>query len=140
MYVGASHGNILWRSFTTFVTLSTVFCQQGDNPAQAAFQSLLLNLRNATPTVAGWNLLMSRTSSSLSQHENHTFEHSTHLLSTNNYVAFHNKQMLKHLIAPIARCLAEIRKQPSMLATEDEQLSLTVLLSVGQQFMLTTNI
>ena len=48
--------------------------------------------------------------------------------------------MLKHLIAPIARCLAEIRKQPSMLAIEDEQLSLTILLSIGQQVMLTTNL
>ena len=91
MYVGALHGNILWRSFTTFVTLSIVFRQQGDNPVQVAFRSLLLNLRNATPTIADWNLLMSRKYSSLSQHENHTFEHSTHLLSTKNYATFHNK-------------------------------------------------
>ena len=37
MYVGVSHGNTLWCSSNAFVTLSTVFCQQGDNPAQVAF-------------------------------------------------------------------------------------------------------
>ena len=33
MYVGASCGNTLWRTFDTFITLSMVFRQQGDAPS-----------------------------------------------------------------------------------------------------------
>ena len=140
MYVGASRGNTLWRTFDTFITLSMVFCQQGDDPSQIHFRQLLLNLRNATPTIADWTLLMSRTSSSLSQTENRVFDQSTHLFSTNNSVALHNKQMLKQLNVPIALCSVEVRKQTLLLSPEDEQLDMVVLLAFGQQVMLTTNL
>ena len=83
---------------------------------------------------------MSRTSSSLSQTENCIFDQSTHLFSTGNFVALHNKQMLKQLNVPIALCSAKVKKQTLLLAPEDEQLDMVVLLAVGQQVMLTTNL
>ena len=48
--------------------------------------------------------------------------------------------MLKQLNVPIALCSAEVRKQTLLLAPEDEQLDMVVLLVVGQQVMLTTNL
>ena len=48
--------------------------------------------------------------------------------------------MLKQLNVPIALCSAEVRKQTLLLAPEDEQLDMVVLLAVGQQVMLTTNL
>ena len=51
MYAVSSIGTTLWRTFDTFIMLETIFRQQGNNPSQTAFRQLLLNLRNATPTV-----------------------------------------------------------------------------------------
>ena len=73
MYANTSHGNSRWFTFNTFVTLSTIFQQQGNTPSQIAFHQLLLNLRNGTPTLSDWTLLMSRKTSSLSHEQNHAF-------------------------------------------------------------------
>ena len=97
MYIGTSHGNALWCSFDTIVTLSTIFHQSGDNLSQIAFRQLLTNIRNAHPTIEDWNLLMSRTNSSISHSEQSSFEDAIHLYATNDYVMLHNKQMLKKL-------------------------------------------
>ena len=51
MYAGSSIGTALWRTFDTFMTLETIFRQQGNSPSQTAFRKLLLNLQNATPTI-----------------------------------------------------------------------------------------
>ena len=51
MYAGSSVGTALWRTFDTFITLKTIFRQQGNSPSQTAFRQLLLNLQNGTPTV-----------------------------------------------------------------------------------------
>ena len=51
MYAGSSVGTSLWSTFDTFITLETIFQQQGNSPSHTAFRKLLLNLRNATPNV-----------------------------------------------------------------------------------------
>lgn len=51
MYASTSHGGILWRSFTTIITLNKIFCQIGDDPTKISFRALLSNLRNAEPTI-----------------------------------------------------------------------------------------
>ena len=51
MYVGSSIGTAIWRTFDTFITLETIFRQQGNSPSETSFRQLLLNLRNATPTI-----------------------------------------------------------------------------------------
>lgn len=111
IYASSSRGNALWRTFDTFVMLSTIFHQQGDGPSQIVFRQLLLNLRNATPTLEYWALLMTRTTSSLSRVENCSFEHSTHLYAIDSSIALHNKHMLKHLNMPIVHCFAEQTNQ-----------------------------
>ena len=74
MYAGPSIGTALWRTFDTFITLETIFQQQGNSPSQTAFRQLLLNLQNATPTVEDWALLMTRTTSCFSHVENCSFQ------------------------------------------------------------------
>ena len=51
MYASSSVGTALWHTFDTFITLETIFQQQGNSPSQTAFRKLLLNLRNANPTI-----------------------------------------------------------------------------------------
>ena len=74
MYVGSSVGTALWRTFDTFITLEIIFRQQGNIPSQTSFLQPLLNLRNATPIVEDWALLMTRTTSCLSHVENYSFQ------------------------------------------------------------------
>ena len=69
MYVGTSRGTTLWQSFDIVVTVSTVFRQQGTSPAQISFCQLLSNLRNATPTIDDWKLLMTRSKTNLPEAE-----------------------------------------------------------------------
>ena len=95
MYVGSFVGTALWHTFDTFITLETIFRQQGNSPSQTTFQQLLLNLRNATPTFKDWVLLMTRTTSCLSHVENYSFGQSIHLYPTNSSIALHNKHMMK---------------------------------------------
>ena len=95
MYAGSSIGTALWHTFDTFTTLKTIFRQQGNSPSQTSFRQLLLNLRNETPTIEYWALLMTRTTSCLSHVENYSFEQSIHLYPINCFVALHNKHMLK---------------------------------------------
>ena len=83
---------------------------------------------------------MTITTSSLLHVENCSFEQSTHLYATNRYVSMQNKHMLKHLNMPIAHCLAEQSKIHIRQSIDDEQLPLEVLLAIGQQVMLTTNL
>ena len=73
MYAGSSIRTALWRTFDTFITLETIFRQQGNSPSQIAFRKLLLNLQKATPTVEYWALLMTITTSCLSHVENSSF-------------------------------------------------------------------
>ena len=48
--------------------------------------------------------------------------------------------MLKHLNMPIVHCFAEQRNKHFCQSIDDEQLPLTILLSIGQQVMLTANL
>ena len=83
---------------------------------------------------------MTRTTSSLSHTEKYSFEQSTHLYATNSYLALHNKHMLKHLNMPIAHFFAEERNKDTDQSIDDEPLPLKVLLTIGQQVMLTANL
>ena len=74
IYAVSSVGIALWRTFDTFITINTIFRQQGNNHSQNVFHQLLLNLRNATPTIEDWALLMTSTTSCLSHVENYSFQ------------------------------------------------------------------
>lgn len=132
-------GGILWCSFTSVITLSKIFHQTGEDPAQIYFRSLS-NLRNAEPTIEDWQLLMSRSTSALPSTEQSTFLTSTHLFATNEMVSLHNQQMLLSLATPIALSITEQLRGPPCSNPAEEQLQSKILLSVQQKVMLCSNI
>ncbi|XP_057849653.2 uncharacterized protein LOC131060435 [Cryptomeria japonica] len=140
MYASNSYGGTLWRTFTTIITLDKIFRQIGEQPAQTAFRELLSNLQNATPTIEDWQLLMSRSSSSLTSAEQYIFLPSKHLFATNEMVSLHNKRMLLSLAKPIALSTAEQMKGLACSNPDDEQLQSNILLCIGQEVMLSTNL
>jgi ATP-dependent DNA helicase PIF1 len=107
LYAGNTAGKVLWKKFNIVVTLDTIFRQQGNDPKQYSFRNLLMNIRNAEPFFDDWELLMSRAGMDLPIEERSLFNSSLHLFPTNNLVDLHNRQMLKSLNSPIARCVAE---------------------------------
>ena len=70
--------------------LEIVFRQRGSDPAQLRFCQLLMNLQNAIPTIADWELLMTRTDTSMGPDEASRFNDAIHLFSTNALVHDHN--------------------------------------------------
>ena len=107
LYAGNTVGKVLWKKFNIVVTLDTIFRQQGNDPKQYSFRNLLMNIRNAEPFFDDWELLMSRAGMDLPIEEMSLFNSSLHLFPTNNLVDLHNRQMLKSLNSPIARCVVE---------------------------------
>ncbi|XP_057866341.2 uncharacterized protein LOC131073844 [Cryptomeria japonica] len=140
MYASNSYGGTLWQTFTTIITLDKIFRQIGEQPTQIAFHELLSDLRNATPTIEDWQLLMSRSSSSLTSVEQSVFLPSKHLFATNEMVSLHNKRMLLSLAKPVALSTAEQMKGLACSNPNDEQLQSNILLCIGQEVMLSTNL
>ncbi|XP_057817259.2 uncharacterized protein LOC131030442 [Cryptomeria japonica] len=140
MYASTSYGGTLWRSFITIITLKKIFHQIGDQPAQIAFRALLSNLRNAEPTIADWQLLLSRANSALSSAEQSLFLSFTHLFATNEMVSLHNKHMLLSLAKPIALSTVEQLKGITCSNPDEEQLESKILLCIGQEVMLSANL
>lgn len=140
MYASTSYGGILWCSFTTIITLNKIFCQIGDDPTQISFPALLSNLRNAEPTIANWQLLMSRSSSSLTTKEQSHCSSSINLFSMNEMVSSHNKRMLLSLAMPVALSIAEQLRASTCSNPEEEQLESNILIYIGQKVMLCSNL
>ena len=83
---------------------------------------------------------MTRTKDNLNEKQNIDFDNSTHLFATNEYAINHNRKMLKNLSLPIVHSTARVVTHNSNEHIEDEQLPQEVLLCIGQQVMLTTNL
>ena len=113
---------MLWQTFTTVITLDTIFRQQGQTQSQKQFRNILQNIRNAEPLKDDWDTLMTRTNNSLSLKEREDFDQATHLFATNEFVKLHNKKMLKQLNLPIALSSARVATQKSYEHNEDDQL------------------
>ncbi|KAH9299938.1 hypothetical protein KI387_011521 [Taxus chinensis] len=140
LYASKSYGATLWREFNISISLHSIFRQQGSDLAQASFQNLLLNIRNAIPLIQDWEALMSRSDSSLTEQESIDFKNGPHLFAQNDLVHSHNLIMLKSFNSPIARSIAEKTRCSTFGDTEDDQLKPTVLLCINQKVMLSANL
>ena len=140
IYSARAGARLLWEKFTTVVTLEMLYRQQGDSDQQVQFRKALENIRNASPTQANWELLMTRGHMKIPPSERKEFESATHLFSTNDLVKYHNKKMLQQLNLPVALSLATKTRSMTNSTAEDEQLETEVLLCKGQRIMLTTNV
>ncbi|XP_059064495.1 uncharacterized protein LOC131856654 [Cryptomeria japonica] len=49
---------LLWEQFTTIITLDHIYRQEGQGSDQERFRQLLMNIRDAKPTLDDWILLM----------------------------------------------------------------------------------
>ncbi|XP_057854335.2 ATP-dependent DNA helicase pfh1-like [Cryptomeria japonica] len=138
----ASHSTTLslWLSFTTVVTLDTIFRQQGASIRQHQFKIVLHNIRNAQALQHDWQFLMCQTNATLTIQQKKDFNSSIHLFATNESARLHNRKMLKELNLPIALSLAKVGKQTNTEYDNNEQLPLEVLLSINQQVMLIANL
>jgi len=128
------------RWYCTVVTLDTVFRQDGQGQDQKRFRHLLMNVRDAIPTVDDWRLLMNRTDASLDHSTRETFDQAMHLFATNEDVNNHNKRCLLSLNRPIARSIATSLKRRSYVDADEENMETELLLSVGARVMLTSNL
>jgi hypothetical protein len=101
----------LWKSFTTVVTLDTMYRQDGQRNEQKCFHHLLMNVRDAIPTIEDWKLLMSHTDTYLDASTKESFDKEIHLFVTNDDVQNHNKHCLRNLNYPIAVQYCYTRKK-----------------------------
>jgi hypothetical protein len=92
----------LWRSFTKVVTLDTVFRQDGQSNDHKCFRHLLMNVRDANPTLEDWKLLMTRIDRKMDASTKELFDKEIHLFATNDDVHNHNKHCLRSLNLPVA--------------------------------------
>ncbi|XP_057847781.2 uncharacterized protein LOC131057655 [Cryptomeria japonica] len=92
------------------------------------------------PTIANWQLLMSRSNSALSSAEQSIFLSSSHLFATNEMVSLHNKRMLLSMAKPIALSTTEQLRGFTCSNPDEEQLESKILLCIGQEVMLSTNL
>ncbi|KAH9301496.1 hypothetical protein KI387_013079, partial [Taxus chinensis] len=97
-------------------------------------------MRDSTPLIEDWELLMSRIDAQLTQQELNIFKNSPHLFAKNDLVDSHNLQMLKALNVPIAQSIVESNRQTGPGNPDDDQLEHKVLLCKQQKIMLIANL
>ena len=139
-YACEGHAKELWNLFTTVVTLDTVYRQDGQSNDQRLFRHLLMNVRDAIPTIEDWKVLMTRTDSKLDASTKESFNKATHLFATNDDVHNHNKRCLVSLNHPVARSVATRSNNNNNMEADEENLDNEVLLAVGARVMLTSNL
>ena len=106
VYASEGLAKELWNSFMTVVTLDTVFRQDGQSNEQKTFHHLLMNVRDAIPTLEDWKILMTRTDTSLDASMKEPFDKAIHLFATNDDVHNHNKSLIRILfIVPLQQVL-----------------------------------
>ncbi|XP_059074747.1 uncharacterized protein LOC131874842 [Cryptomeria japonica] len=140
IYASHSTALSLWHSFTTVVTLDTIFRQQGASIRHQLFRTVLHNIRNAQALQHDWQFLMCQTNATLTIQQKKDFNSSIHLFATNESARLHNRKILKELNLLVALSLAKVGKQTNTEYDNNEQLPLEVLLSINQQMMLIANL
>ena len=139
-YACEGHAKELWNLFITVVTLDTIFRQDGQSNDQRRFRYLLMNVRDAIPTLEDWKLLMERTDTNMNGSTKELFDKSIHLFSTNDDVHNHNKRCLRSLNRPVARSVATRVSSNYSAEADEEKLDNELLISVGARVMLTSNL
>ena len=83
-----------------------MFRQNGQSNEQISFHNLLMNIRDAIPTIEDWKLLMTCRDTSVHATMKKSFDKVTHLFTTNDDVNCHNKHLIRGLNCPIATSIA----------------------------------
>ncbi|XP_057846165.2 uncharacterized protein LOC131055866 [Cryptomeria japonica] len=140
-YNSRRRAELLWEQFTTIITLDHIYRQEGQGSDQERFRQLLMNIRDAKPTLDDWILLMTRSSMTIDTTTNQEFDSCVHLFSTNDNVHNHNKKKLQSLKNPVARSIAsKVQNVTANQSGMDDELDVDLLLSKNARVMLTSNL
>jgi ATP-dependent DNA helicase PIF1 len=138
----AIKGQSLYRSFDRTVRLTQVMRQQGEDNAAIRFRTALGELRESRLSVTSWELLCTRVQNQLTLAEVESFRSALRLYYTNEEVCECNYYQLAATNSPVKKILSTHTGRNASKASVDEadNLPTELLLCVGAQVMLTTNL
>ena len=135
-------GRHVYESFSQSVTLSQIFCQEGENREQVRFRETLNNLRSYSITEDNYGLLAMRFWDVLTPQTRQHFTQQIHLLPTRASVQQMNFYQIALLNKPVVKCKAKHNCAAAKKASEDDAdgLEKEIYLAEGAHVMLTRNI
>jgi hypothetical protein len=138
----AVKGQGLYQTFDRTIRLTQVMRQQGEDQTAIQFRVALGELRESRLSQSSWELLCTRVQNQLGPSEVATFQSALRLYFTNDEVREHNYNRLASTNQPVKRIKSEHTGRNASKASDEEadNLATEVLLSIGAQVMLTTNL
>ncbi|KAG6881306.1 hypothetical protein C0995_002339, partial [Termitomyces sp. Mi166 len=116
----ALEGHRAFESFMQSITLSHIFCQEGEDPDQIRFRDALLRLRTYSTLPDDYNLLSTRFWGNITAEERTRFNDALHLLPTRVGVQECNTRRLAGTGQPVVHCQAKHNSQAAKKASEED--------------------
>jgi len=137
-----AEGQRVYNAFTQSITLSRIFRQEGDDPAQIRFRDALLQLRTYSTNDEDYELFQTRLWDKLNEDEKAKARDTLHLLPTHASVAECNIKQLSQLAKPVVNCKAKHNCLAAKKASDEDAdgLESEVLLAEGAKIMITRNL
>jgi ATP-dependent DNA helicase PIF1 len=138
----AAKGQGLYRSFDRTIRLTQVMRQQGEDETAIRFRTALSELRASRLSQSSWELLCTRVQNRLSPDEVASFQSALRLYFTNDEVRERNYGQLAAENQPVKKILSKHTGENASKASDEEadNLPTELLLCIGAQVMLTTNL
>ena len=135
-------GQQLYQLFDKTIILTKIMRQQGDDKASLQFREVLSDLRHGTITQDSFDLLSTRVSSNLSQHERNQFKDALRIYPVVRQVIDYNLAELARRKNPVIVLSARHNCPGAAKGTEEEAegLSSRLYLSIGSRLMITSNL
>ncbi|KAI3934809.1 hypothetical protein MKW98_026217 [Papaver atlanticum] len=124
-------GNHSYSKFKQFVRLEQVFRQSGVEELE--YREALSRLSDGKSTVADWNLFATRSYTTLSVEEIHSFRHALRLFPSKDEAASYNEERLRELGFPVARILLVNNCLTAEGASSDDAKGLQNILLLSKQ-------
>lgn len=138
----ALKGQGLYRAFDRTIRLIQVMRQQGEDETAIRFRTALSELRESKLSESSWELLCTRVQNQLLPDEVDSFQSALRLYYTNEEVRERNYSQLAAANQPVQKILSKHTGRNASKASDEEadNLPTELLVCVGAQVMLTTNL
>jgi ATP-dependent DNA helicase PIF1 len=138
----ATKGQGLYRLFDRTIRLTQVMRQQGEDETAVRFRTALGELRGSKLSQSSWELLCTRVQNQLPPDDVARFQSALRLYFTNEEVREYNYSRLAAANRPVKKILAKHTGRHASRASDEEAegLPTELLVCVGAQVMLTTNL
>ena len=135
-------GQQLYQLFDKTIILTKIMRQQGDDKASLQFREVLSDLRHGTITQDSFDLLSTRVSCNLSQHERNQFKDALRIYPVVRQVIDYNLAELARRKNPVTVLSARHNCPGAAKGTKEEAegLSSRLYLSIGSRLMITSNL